>query len=405
MTRKETAPAQPPSADEFRHELQNILDYWMTYTIDEKNGGFYGSISNNNKVNEDAPKGSVLNARILWSFSAAYNLTKDDIYLPVAERSAAYILDHFIDQEYGGVFWSVSSKGEPLETKKQIYALAFTIYGLTEFYAATKNEKALDMAKQLYHDIEMHSYDHSKGGYIEAFTREWNGIDDLRLSAKDGNEKKTMNTHLHILEAYTNLYCVWPDAGLASRIEDLIDVFKKYIIHAETGHLNLFFDEDWTVKSDTVSYGHDIEAAWLLLEAAEVLGNEELIKKVKNDAVTIAVASAEGLGPDGSLYYEAEPLHHQLITDKHWWVQAEAVVGFFNAWQLTGEQQFLDKSAAAWNFIQRHIIDHTRGEWFWGVTETDVVMQGFDKAGFWKCPYHNSRACIEMIKRLATQPA
>jgi mannobiose 2-epimerase len=392
------------TAEMFSIELESILSYWMKYSIDQANGGFYGSVDNDNVANEQAVKGSVLNARILWSFSAAFNLTKNPAYLAIAKRSAAYILAYFIDKEYGGVYWSVDCKGKPLETKKQVYAIAFTIYGLSEFYMASQNEAAIITAKQLYKVIETFSHDKEKGGYLEALTREWDVIDDLRLSNKDANEKKTMNTHLHILEAYTNLYRIWPEVTLRSKIKELIGTFQNKILDKNTAHLQLFFDEDWASKSTIVSYGHDIEASWLLLEAAEVLEDDPMILPIKKLAVEIAFASAEGLDKDGSMLYETEPDHQKTINEKHWWVQAEAVVGFYNAWQVSGEKQFLDYSLAAWNFIQQYIIDHKKGEWFWGVTENNTVMQGFDKAGFWKCPYHNSRACIEMIKRLTTTP-
>ncbi|MBN9384214.1 MAG: AGE family epimerase/isomerase [Chitinophagaceae bacterium] len=385
-------------SSEFRQELQHILDYWEKFTIDRPQGGFYGRLTDDNQVVEGAVKGAVLNARILWSFSAAYNLTKEAHLLEVAERSFDYISTHFLDLAFGGVYWSVTAEGIPADMKKQMYAIAFTIYGLTEYYRASPAPEVLDMARALYRDIEDNSYDTFRGGYMEALTYDWKPMDDQRLSDKDANEKKTMNTHLHILEAYTNLYRVWGDAALAEKIKALIGNFTDHIVDRQTHHLHLFFDEDWSVRSNIISYGHDIEASWLLLEAAEVLGDQALIRQVKELVIKIAVASMEGLDPDGSMSYELD--EGRLIAERHWWVQAEAMVGLLNVWQLTGEESFYQKFRAVWEYIKRYIIDGEKGEWFWGRTAEGAVMPGQDKVGFWKCPYHNTRACIEVIRRL-----
>ncbi len=384
----------------FEKELESIFDFWITFTSDEKNGGFYGKIDHDNKVYPEAPKGSVLNARILWSFSAAYNLTQNPTYLKLAKQGFAYIDAFFIDKIYSGVYWTVDFQGKPLDTKKQIYALSFTIYGLAEYYKACQDGRALELAKQLFIAIEKYSFDPERGGYLEAFAQNWDELPDLRLSAKDANEKKTMNTHLHILEAYTNLYRIWPDELLEKQIRRLIHNFLEYMIDPKTHRLILFLDENWQPKSDTVSYGHDIEASWLLLEAAEVLNDEMLLLQVKKECVAMARAAASGLDADGSMYYEYEPQHQHLSKDRHWWVQAEAMVGFLNAWQLTGEQHFFDQFESVWKYIQKHIIDKENGEWVWGIRDDQTLMPGEDKAGLWKCPYHNSRALIEVIHRL-----
>ncbi len=388
-----------PDITVFEKELDSILNYWITYTLDKKYGGFYGQVDHENKVNKEAPKGSVLNARILWSFSAAYNQSRKPEHLEMAKRSFDYIRNYFVDGIYGGIFWAVDHKGLPLDTKKQIYALAFTIYGLAEYYKACENVLALAMAQKLFAEIEKRSYDTEKGGYIEAFARNWKELPDLRLSDKDYNEKKTMNTHLHVLEAYTNLYRIWKDGLLEKQIRGLINNFLEYIIDPKTNHLILFFDENWQPKSDVTSYGHDIEGSWLLLEAAEVLEDEVLLLQVKNVAVAMAHAAASGLDKDGSLYYEYGPEQGHLIKERYWWVQAEAMVGFLNAWQLTGDHTFYKYFENVWAFIQKKIIAGN-GEWVWGLNEDGTVMQGEDKVGIWKCPYHNSRSLIEVIRRL-----
>lgn len=381
-------------------ELEDILRFWMDHTMDDVNGGFIGKIDHGNIKYPAAPKGSVLNSRILWTFSAAYDLTKNPAYLSMAERAYQYILKHFMDKEYGGVYWTVHANGEPLDTKKQIYALAFAMYGLSEFYKASKKEDAKEKAIEIYNSIIQHSYDVKLGGYLEAFSFDWKPIDDLRLSDKDANEKKTMNTHLHVLETFANLYECWPDADLKKRITELIGIFLKHIISKKTNHLILFFDEKWRAKSQIISYGHDIEAAWLLQEAAEVVGDEQLVNKVKEGSLLIAAAAMEGLDEDGGIWYEYDNENDHLVKEKHSWPQAEAMIGFFNAWQISGDEKWLHLSRNSWHFIKEFIKDKNGGEWYWGVNEFHAPMTKEDKIGIWKCPYHNSRACIEIIKRV-----
>ena len=386
--------------EEMQEELQNILSYWITHTVDNQYGGFYGKVNNDNNVGDTAPKGSVLNSRILWSFSSAYNLTKKVQYLQMAERAYKYICRYFIDRNFGGVYWTVDHTGKPLDTKKQVYALSFAVYGLSEYFKSSGEEDAKRLAIELYETIAEHSYDKTNGGYTEAFTREWKEIADLRLSTKDANEKKSMNTHLHVLESFANLYQVWPDENLKQRIIELINIFPDHIIDSENHHLRLFFDEDWNARGNIHSYGHDIEAAWLIQDAAEIVGDPALVEKMKGYSVEMAKAATEGLDKDGGLWYEYNANDKQLVREKHSWPQAEAMVGFFNAWQITTEESYLQKSVASWNFVKKYILDKTKGEWYWGVTDDYSCMAGQDKVGLWKCPYHNSRACIEILKRI-----
>lgn len=389
---------------EMEQELENILAYWMKYAIDLKNGGFYGRIDHNNNIDENASKGSVLNSRILWTFSAAYNLTEKPVYLQTAERAFKYLTNYFIDKEFGGLYWTVNYRGNPADTKKQMYALSFAIYGLSEYYRASEDARAKQSAIDLYKVIVDRSYDTINRGYIEALTREWKEINDLRLSSKDANEKKSMNTHLHVLEAFANLYKTWPDKTLKQRIIELIHIFLDHILDTKTNHLILFFDECWNPKSSNISYGHDIEAAWLIQEAAEIIQDEPLIQKVKERSVKVAEATEEGLDKDGGLWYEKNVSENHLVKEKHWWPQAEAMVGFYNTHQITNDNSFLEKSLNSWNFIQKHILNKKDGEWFWGVREDYSVMDEEDKAGIWKCPYHNGRACIEILKRILPNP-
>ena len=380
-------------------ELQNILSYWMKNTLDEKNGGFVGQIDCHNNIHNDAEKGSVLNARLLWTFSAAYKISKDKEHLDTAKRAFEYIAEHFYDTEFGGIFWSIHADGTPKDTKNQIYALSFVIYGLSEYFSVTQDDKALQLAIALFNKIQEHSYDVAKGGYLEAFTRDWQPIEDLRLSEKDANEKKTMNTHLHIVEGFANLYTVWKDESLQKAIIELLETIEKYFNNTETGHLRLFFDENWIKKKDVISYGHDIEAAWLLLQCAEIAQDEKLIANYKKYAIQMADATKKGIDNDGGLWYEFDPETNELMAEKHWWPQAELMIGYFTAWQLSGKQEYLDIVLKNWDFTKKHIIDKENGEWFWGVLSDYSTMEK-DKAGFWKCPYHNGRACIELIHRI-----
>ena len=384
---------------ELTTELDVILGYWSKFTIDTKNEGFIGQIDSNEIINVEAEKGSVLNARILWTFSSAYQLTKNEEHKSIANRAFDYIISHFYDTEFGGIFWSLHHDGTPKDTKNQIYAIAFVIYGMTEYYAISKEKKALEVAINLYKKIQEHSYDPINKGYLEAFTREWKTIDDLRLSDKDANEKKTMNTHLHIVEGYANLYKVWKNETLRKDIVELLEVIDTHFINEETGHLRLFFDENWIEKPDVISYGHDIEAAWLLLQCAEFSEDAALIARYKKNAIQLTDVTLEGIDEDGGLWYELDPENNELITEKHWWPQAEVMIGFFNAYELTGDKSYLDVVLKNWEFIKKYILDTKNGEWHWGVN-ADYSLIEKDKAGFWKCPYHNGRACIEVINRI-----
>ncbi|MBC7866381.1 MAG: AGE family epimerase/isomerase [Gloeobacteraceae cyanobacterium ES-bin-316] len=385
---------------EMHQELKNILQYWMSFTVDKEQGGFYGKINHADVIFKEAPKGSVLNSRVLWAFSAAYNLTRQDEYLLIAKRAYEYLMHQFVDETYGGVYWSVDFMGKPLDTKKQTYATAFALYALSEYYKCSQNPQVLEQALSLYQTILNKACDKRNGGYFEAFARDWAGLADNRLSAKDANEKKSMNTHLHVIEAFANLYNIWPRESLKKHIEQLLQLFSAYIINTKTQHLNLFFEEDWTVKSTAISYGHDIEAAWLLLEAAGIIKNENYITQFKKIAVQITEGVFGGLDEDGGLWYEFEPAGNHLTKEKHSWPQAEAMIGFLNAWQITGDEKYAQASFRSWEFTRQYIKDNNAGEWVWGIYEDYSVMNKEDKVGTWKCPYHNTRACIEIIKRI-----
>ena len=377
----------------------NILRFWSERMVDTQHGGFYGRIDGHDILHPEAEKGAVLNARILWTFSGATRTLHRMPYRILAARAKDYLLTRFIDPQYGGVYWSLNADGSPLDTKKQTYAIAFAIYGLVEYYRATQDQEALDAAIRLFEDLEAHAYANSQepraNGYIEALTRDWQPIADMRLSESDENGSRTMNTHLHVLEAYTNLYRVYKNPRVAQQLRVLIDIFVNRLYNPANGHLGLFFDDEWKplsgnpspVTHHLYSPGHDIEAAWLLREALEVLGDQDLLQQTLPVCRSLAQAAEEG-----------------ILSESQWWCYAEAVVGYIDQWQLAkgpnDQMVNWELAEAAYDFIQSHLLDREHGEWFWSVLPDGTPDRDNDKAGFWKCPYHNSRMCYELIERL-----
>jgi len=384
----------------FINLTQNILPYWSVRMADNINGGFYGRINYNEKVFPDEDKGGILNARILWTFSSAYRILKDTAYLSVAKRAKDYIMAHFIDKKYGGAFRSVKSNGEPSDTRKQIYTQSFFIYGLAEYYRATGDNEALTEAVNIFNLIEKYALDKNSEGYFEVFTRDWHRSHDLLIGEKTIRDEKTMNTHLHLMEAYCNLCRVWPDELVAERLKDLVEIFLDKIIDPKTSHLICFMDKKWERTSSVDSYGHDIESSWLINEAAGLLGDTLLSDRVRRASITIADAASEGLQKDGSLIYEKDFSTGRKNSERSWWAQAECIVGNLNAFKLSGNEKYLDNTMKCWNYTKNHMIDNDSGGWFSSVSESGEVGSG-DKAGFWVCPYHNGRMCMEIIERVS----
>jgi cellobiose epimerase len=392
-------------AEEAHQEVtEHILPFWMAHAVDSAYGGFVGRIDGAGCVVPDAPKGAVLNARILWTFSASARVLEDGRYRTFADRAFRYLCDHFVDPVHGGVFWTVAYDGAPLDTRKQVYAQAFAIYGLAEYVRLTGSEEALALAVRLVRLLEERVADPVHGGYFEAFEREWEPAADLRLSEKDLAAPKSMNTHLHVLEAYTALYRVWPDPELAGRLRALIEAFLEHIIDPETHHQRCFFSADWRPLSSAVSFGHDIEASWLLDEATETLGDPDLCHRVAAQTLAMAREVLEGgLDPSGGLLNEVEP-GEEPDTDRYWWPQAEAVVGFLSAYRHLREEALLQGALKAWGFIRRALVDRQGGEWFERVTREGLPYTTGDKVNLWKCPYHNGRACLEILERVRSRP-
>ncbi len=379
---------------EMSEELINILDYWRKNTPDHTYGGFYGRITHQNKVVERASKGIILNTRILWSFSAAANHLNTQGHKSLEDRAFNYIKDHFLDKEYGGVFWELDYLGQPINKRKQVYAQAFAIYALAEYYTLTKSTEARSMAIGLFELIEKHSKDTEKGGYTEAFAHNWSPLEDMRLSHKDMNASKTMNTHLHILEAYTTLLKVYDHTTLRASLKQLVELFLNRFLN-ERYHYDLFFDDDWQLLSQTISYGHDIETAWLVMEAANALDDKGLIQQSQTVALkVIDTFLNEALDGEGAVVNELDLNTGQKDTDRHWWPQVEAITGLAFAHRMTGKLRYTEHATRIWHFVKQHLIDQKNGEWYFRVDAYGKVYTEEDKVSMWKAPYHSARACI-----------
>ena len=401
----QTKPAERADLQTALHAIEsdlrgNILPFWIGHVVDPASTSFHGALSNDLIVDATVERGALLSSRILWTYSAAYRQYAEPEYLKMADRAYADLMMRFRDPEHGGFFWAIAADGRVTSDRKQVYGQAFAIYALCDYHAATGRVGVLDEATAVFHLIESKAREPQYGGYLEAFCRDWSPIADMRLSALDLNAPKSQNTLLHVMEAYTNLLRVWPDEGLRCALADLVDIMLGRVVDADSGHLGLFFTEDWQPFSDRISYGHDIEAAWLLTDAAKVLGDAALRARIESLAVHIAeVTLAEGVDTDGSLFYEGGPEGISNL-DKEWWPQAEAVIGFLNAAQISGDAKFLAAALRTWDFIAVHLIDRQHGEWFRAVSRDGVLYTDALKVSFWKCPYHNGRMGLEAVRRL-----
>lgn len=398
------APDKPDAtavyAEQTEAELRkNILPFWLKHARDREHGGFYGELLTDLSPEAAEKRGALLTARILWTFSAAYRKYRDADYLVMAQWAFSDLQKRFWDEEYGGLYWAISPEGKPVEPKKIVYVQAFGIYALSEYFRATGEQRALDRAIDLYRLLEKYAHDRKYLGYLEEFTRDWKVSRARGRGSPMGSlDQKSQNVHLHLLEAYTNLVRVWPQ-GAREDLRELYEVMFSKILDRSTHHLRLFLSEDWDPRSDTISFGHDIEFSWLAVEAAEVLGDETRLADTKVEAVKIAAATLqEGVDPDGGILGEADP-SGITVSFKEWWAQAEATVGFLNAYQISGDRRFYNASEHTWHFIEKQLVDHERGEWFHGVSRDGKRVSPL-KMGFWKCPYHNGRACMELLDRL-----
>ena len=385
------------------HLFGHILPFWTGPALDPEQGGWMAWLSNDLHPDRSQPKGLIVNARILWTFSAVHRMRQEAIYREMADLAFDFVMNRFWDGRHGGAFWRLDGDGRVLDDSKKIYGQAFTVYALAEYYQAFGTPMALSRAVELFELIEQHAHDPRYGGYVEVCRHDWSEAADVRLSERDMNEKKSMNNHLHVLEAYTNLYRVWKDPRLERRLREIIALFQDRIIDARTQHLHHFFDELWHIRSDTYTFGHDIEGSWLLCEAAEVLGDEPLIQQVHALALRMAEAVfREGLDADGGLFYEGRA-GRIIDRGKEWWPQAEAVVGFLNAFQLSGEETYLDAARRVWNYTDRHLVDRVHGDWLWRINDDGLPDPTLPKVSEWKCPYHSVRTCLEVMRRLGPE--
>ncbi|MGB3714087.1 MAG: AGE family epimerase/isomerase [Candidatus Promineifilaceae bacterium] len=380
---------------EVERELTGIiLPYYFKHAVDKQYGGIYGRIDNNNRVYHTAPKGSVQHTRLIWTFAHAYRSLKSDAYLAMAGHTYNFLLDHLLDKDAGGLYWQVDFQGHPLVTDKYTYGQAFGIYALAEYYFSTHDERSLTEAVALYRLIESNTRDEQYGGYYEVFQEDWQKRLDINVDKVDGPVYKTMNSHLHLMEAYSNLYRIWPDESLRTVLRTLIRLHLDLIIDPASNHLRLQFAADWTPFNNHLSFGHDIEASWLLVEAAETLGEANLLAECQDMALRmVQVVYDEGIDSDGGLLSGTDQ------KDKEWWPQAEALVGFLNAYQLSKEPKFAEAAGAIWAYVQKELVDHSNGEWFSGRQANGAMMRE-EKVSLWKTPYHNGRACLELMDRI-----
>jgi len=377
----------------------NLLPYWSSKLVDTLNGGFYGRVDFNEKIYPDAEKGGILNARILWTFSSAFRILHDSSYLMLATRARDYIMNHFIDREYGGGYRTVKSTGEPGDTRKHILTESYFIYALAEYYRATGDNEALSAAINIFKSIEKYALDRESNGYFEVFTRDWKRSPDQLLAEKSPKDEKTMISHLHLVEAYAGLYRVWPDKRMEERLRNILEVFDEKVVDKKSFHTIYFLDKEWNATTQIDSYGHDIEASWLIVEAARLLKDTELTGHVEKLSLKIADAAAEGLMKDGSLLTEKDRATGHIKTVRSWWEQAETIVGYLNAFELTADEKYLEISVNCWNYTKQHFVDYKNGGWHSLVLETGEPA-GSDKANYWTCPYHNGRMCLEVIERV-----
>ncbi len=384
-------------ADEVRtHLTEGIIPFWESLK-DEEYGGFCGYVDYNLKKDEKAVKGCILNSRILWFFSNAYMLLKDENLLNYAEHAYQFLNDKCLDRENGGVYWSVNYDGTCNDTTKHTYNQAFAVYALASYYDASKNIQALKTAEQLYEIIEERCTD--EYGYLEAFNVRFEPEENDKLSENGIIAEKTMNTLLHVFEAYTELYRVAGNEAVGERLRYIMDLFAGKVYNREKGRQEVFFDRTWNSLIDLYSYGHDIETSWLLDRGLEVLGDETYAAKLYPVTAEMTENIYRRAYTGHSLVNEAE--NGIVDTTRVWWVQAEAVVGFLNGYQKnTLKTEYLKAAEDIWDFIREFVIDKRNGsEWYWSL---DQYGQPSKKPIVepWKCPYHNGRMCIEVIRRM-----
>ena len=380
-----------------KHLRKKLIPFWEELA-DWHRGGFYGYLGYNLELDKEAVKGVILNSRILWFFSNAYLTLKDPELLKYGEHAYLFLRDFCLDKDFGGVYWSMRCDGKAEDETKHTYNQAFAVYALSSYYQASGNQEALKLAYELYTLIETRCRDEE--GYGEAYSRDFAPVSNEKLSENGVMAARTMNTLLHVFEAYTELYRVDHRADVGDHMREMLDVFAKKVYNPEKKRQEVFFDRQWNSLIDLHSYGHDIESSWLLDRGCLVLGDEAYSRKLEPVILELAQKIYERAYRDHSVMNECE--NGMDNTDRIWWVQAEAVVGFLNAWEKWPEREyFLEAAKDIWKYIDQVILDKREGsEWYWRVDESGRPIEGEPIVEPWKCPYHNGRMCMEVIRRM-----
>lgn len=382
--------------DEMRlHLTQKLLPFWEKLK-DEENGGFYGLITSDLVLHKDGEKGCILNNRILWFFSNAYLVLKDETLKAYADQAYLFLRDKCLDKDRGGVYWAITYDGKPLDTMKHTYNQAFAVYALSSYYRAFGNQEAIKIAAGLVDTIETKCFD--EGGYLEALDINFAPALNDKTSENGIIAERTMNTLLHVMEAYTEYFLATGDQKVGKKLEWILDLFAEKLYNPKLHRMEVFFDRDMNSLIDLHSFGHDIETAWLMERTLNILKNQEYVEKM-----TPIIRDLEN-----QIYNEAYS-HHSLANESEngkvdesriWWVQAESIVGFYNAYQKTGEMKYLKAAEDIWEFTKSKVVDSREGsEWFWRIDVDGNPDMGEAMVDPWKCPYHNGRMCMEIMTR------
>lgn len=386
----------------FREHLENdIISFWNRMK-DEENGGFYGCADSEGVPDKKSVKGVILHSRILWFYSSAYQLLKNPELLKMADHAYNFLTEYCLDRQHGGIYWSVAYDGEVEDDTKHTYNQAFAIYALSAYYQAGKRKDALDLAYMLYRMIEEKCRDES--GYLEAFHRDFTPASNEKLSENGVLAERTMNTLLHVLEAYTELYKADVSDEVNASIREILRLFKEKVYNTGKLSCEVFFDKEYHSLIELESYGHNIEASWLIKRACSVLGDEKCLEEM----LPMINGLAEGAllnGLDKASYAMNNECERGAVDcQKIWWVQAESVVGFYNAYQENLDKtEYRDSAEKVWEYIQKFVIDKNTGEWIESISADNKILPNQALAHAWKCPYHNGRMCIEMIQRLSSE--
>lgn len=394
-------------AGEFMAECNAIANWWIVYAQDRENGGFWGEVAHDNVPKRDAPKSIILNTRILWFFSTLALRTKSAAHAEVARRAYYYLRERFIDRDHGGVYWMLNAAGDVIDGRKHTYAQAFAIYAFSAYYEFSGDRESLDLAMMCFTLLETHARDGRHGGYFEAYAQDWGPLADIRLSEKEDNSPKTMNTTLHVLEAFSGLCKAVPAnherrAEVCSALADILTVYCERVVDMQSGHLRMFMSEDWQDHSHAYSFGHDIESSWLIDKAIDVVvPHYPVAERYRAQVKRLAeVAWAEGLLPGGIMADEYD-VASGVFSRSAWWVQAEAMVGFANMWAHGGGERYLDAAVSIWRHVQQSYLDREYGEWLWYSRHDLAPGLSEYKIGRWKAPYHNGRAMLLMHQLLS----